>query len=85
MTNNKPAATIKDGAIKATIWRNDSEKGAFYSVDLVRGYTTGEKTPDGKDVWKETTSLSGSELLKGANLLQSAYNIILNLKAQDAA
>jgi hypothetical protein len=31
-TNTKPAATIRDGALKATIWRNSGDKGEFHSV-----------------------------------------------------
>lgn len=70
----KPEATIRDGSLKATIWKNDSEKGAFYSVDLVRGYK------DKDDNWQETSSMTGAELLRAANILTNAYNRILHLK-----
>lgn len=66
---SRPIHKIRDGLIKATIWENSGQDGrVFYSVDLRRSYT------DGNGEWKETTSLSGSDVLRGANLLQRAYN-----------
>lgn len=73
---NKPADTIRDGKLKATIWRNESDNGTFYSVDFVRGYKDGEE-------WKDATSFNGSDCLQVANLATRAYNRILELKAQD--
>lgn len=76
--NNQPAFTLRDGAIKATIWANDSEKGTFYSVDVTRSY----KDKGGE--WQETTSFSGSDILRAGNLYTAAYNRILQLKADEA-
>lgn len=77
---NKPAATLRDGTLKVTIWKNyDEKQKAFYTCELVRSYQ------DKDDKWKDTSSLSGAELLRGANLLQNAYNTILQMKAQDKA
>lgn len=73
---NKPVIEIRDGAIKVTVWPNDSEKGTFYSVELVRSYKDGEN-------WKESRSLSGGDVLRGANLLTLAHNEILHLKATE--
>lgn len=76
--SNKPAATIRDGAMKATIWKNEGEKGDFYSVDLTRSYKQG-------DEWKETTKgFSGLDLFKATNLLTLAYNRIIELRAQSS-
>ena len=72
---NKPAATLRDGTIKATIWANASERGTFYSVDFVQGY----KDQDGQ--WQDGTSFAGADVLKVANLATAAYNKILELKA----
>ena len=79
---SQPAATLRDGAIKATIWKNaakDADKNDFYSVNIVRGY----QDQDGN--WKDTTSFSGAELLRVSNLAQRSYNKILQLRAQDGA
>jgi hypothetical protein len=61
--------------MKATIWKNTSEKGDFYTVDLSRSYKQG-------DEWKETTKgFSGLDLFKATNLLTLAYNRINELRA----
>lgn len=68
---NKPLQTIRDGALKATIWRNANDKGDFISVTLSRIYK------DHEGNFKETNSLSGSELLRIARLAHIAYDEIL--------
>jgi hypothetical protein len=35
----RPAATLRYGRLKATIWRQESDKGPWYSVVLTRSYT----------------------------------------------
>ena len=37
-TNNKPANTLRCGNIKATIWENISEKGAFFATTFSRPF-----------------------------------------------
>jgi len=75
--NQKPINTIRDGALKATIWKNDSEKGSFYSVDISRTYKQ-------DDVYKDSHSFSGTELLRVARLANIAYDEIAVLRANDA-
>lgn len=75
--SNKPAKTLRDGTIKATIWKNQGEKGAYYSVDLSRGYK------DNNGAWQETTSFSGTDLLKVSHLASRAYDAIANLRESD--
>ena len=70
---NQPRATIRDGAIKATIWKNPSEKGHFYSVDITRTYKLG-------DAFKDSTSFSGSEPLQVARLAERAYDLIAEIR-----
>ena len=53
-SKNQPRATIRDGALKATIWKNPTEKGHFYSVDFSRTYKDG-------DNYKDSHSFSGSD------------------------
>lgn len=77
--SNQPKYKIRDGLIKATIWENDHKDGVFYSVDLRRSYT------DGNGEWKETTSFSGSDLLRAANLLQRAYNWTVDQRGEGRA
>ena len=43
--SNRPATTVRYGAIKATIWRNETRNGSVYSTtvtELTRKETTGE-------------------------------------------
>lgn len=73
---NKPIDTIRDGALKATIWKNTTEKGHFYSVDITRTYKVG-------DDFKDSHSFSGSEPLQVARLADLAYDKIADLRQQD--
>lgn len=78
-SNNRPIATLRDGGLKASIWANGHENWVRYSVDLFRSYT------DEQGAWRDTRSLSGSELLRGARLLEQAYDRVLDLRAADRA
>ena len=70
---NKPVDTLRDGFIKATIWKNTNEKGDFYSVDLSRTYKDGEEL-------KDTHSFNPSDLLKVSRLAEKAYDRIGELR-----
>ena len=76
---NKPVKTLRDGNIKAIIWRNESDKGPFYNVQFLRSYKAG----DGD--WREANSFSNGEILKVAKLADKAYDATLHLKADDKA
>ena len=73
---NKPIDTLRDGSLKATIWKNPSEKGSFYSVDISRTYKQDE-------VFKDSHSFSGTELLRIARLANIAYDEIAILRSTD--
>ena len=75
--SNKPTKTLRDGAISATIWKNEGEKGIYYSVDLSRSYK------NGNDEWKETNSYSGADLLKVSHLAARAYDEIAGFVEKD--
>ena len=80
MANNKPTATLRDGRIKATIWKQDSEKGSFFRVNFTRSYK------DEAGEWHDSDSFSGSELLQLAHLATAAYDRTNGLRqaARDA-
>ena len=65
---NRPIETLRDRDLKLAIFRNRGERGDFYSMVPGRIYTD-EKT----DKIRETSSLSGSEPLRLANLLNRGY------------
>ncbi|XHC26774.1 MAG: hypothetical protein ACFHWZ_15340 [Phycisphaerales bacterium] len=75
--NTKPVTTLSDGSIRAAIWKNQGEKGPFYSVRITRTYT------DEKGNYHDSDSFSGSELLRVARLAQLAYDRTLALRAED--
>jgi hypothetical protein len=72
-----PAQTLRDGALFAKIWRNSSEKGTFYSVQLGRTYS------DDQGNLHDSGSFSNSELLRIARLAQIAYDEVLNHREED--
>ena len=72
----KPASTLRDGAFKAAIWRNTSEKGTFYSTEYTRTYHDGEQ-------YRESKSYSGTDNLKLSRLAQKVYDRELELRAGD--
>jgi len=78
MATNKPTETLRDGSLKATIWKNEGEKGPFFSVSLTRIYT------DDAGNYHDSDSFSGSELLRIARLASRAYDRIADLRQAEA-
>jgi len=77
---NKPVDTLRDGALKVSIFRNHGEKGNYYTLDPSRIYTD-EKSGE----IREDSSLSGSEPLRMANLLTRGYARVGEFREQDKA
>ena len=78
MSNNPPVQTLRDGALKASIWRNDrGDGGQFYSVTLGRTYT------DDQDKVQTADNFSGSHLLKLAHLMGRVYDRLAELREID--
>ncbi len=72
--SNQPEQTIRDGNIKATIWRNEGSKGDFYTTDFSRTYK------NENEELQDTTGMHHQDLLKISRLSQKAYDYILELK-----
>lgn len=68
MANNKPTATLRDGRIKATIWKQNSDNGDFFRVTFSRSYK------DDAGNWHDSDSFSGTELLRLARLATKAFD-----------
>ena len=77
--SNEPAAKLQYGRIEVAIWKNQGDKRPFYSTTLTRSY----KDDDGN--WKQSSSLTSSELLVAAQAYQEAFRTIEALKRSDAA
>ena len=75
--DDQPIDTIRDGSLKATIWKRFGEKGTFYTVELSRTYT------DEQGKYHDSHSYSGSEPLRIARLANIAYDEIAIYRAKD--
>lgn len=66
---NAPVEVLRDGALKATIWRNEGEKGSFFSTTLSKTFELNGAPTDGY-------SLNRSDLLGISELAREAYHRI---------
>ena len=71
-----PAETLREGPLKAAIWRNESEHGAYHSVNVTRTY----KDKDGN--LQDTHSMRGKDMLGLAELARRAHH---DVSARDRA
>jgi len=65
---NRPAETLHEGSLKAAIWRNESERGAYHSVTLARTY----KDQEGN--LQDTSSFRAQDMLGLAELARQAHH-----------
>jgi hypothetical protein len=79
---SKPVEKFRDGAIEVAVWRNESEKGPWFSVTASRGYKQGEE-------WKQSDNFGKDDILPLRKLLDQAHSWILQqqkqLRSQQAA
>jgi hypothetical protein len=68
---DKPVHEVRIGAIKAALWKNDTEKGVRYNVAFSRLY----KETD-EDQWKSTDSFGRDDLLVLAKVADVAHTWI---------
>ena len=68
-SNNKPVQELRLGAIKATIWRNETANGPRCNVTVSRLYKEG-------DEWRSSDSFGREDLLTLAMVLDLAHTWI---------
>ena len=68
--NRKPIHEIRLGAIKASVWQNDTENGVRYNVTFGRLYK------DNGGDWKVSDSFGRDDLLLLAKMADLAHNFI---------
>ena len=73
----KPAARVNLHPISASIWRNEKEGRAYYSVTIERSY----KDEGGN--WKYTSTFNAGDLLLLAKVADQAHTEIAKLQASD--
>jgi hypothetical protein len=69
-TKTRPVEEIRLGAIKAAIWRNETESGVRHNVTFTRLYRQGED-------WRSTESFGRDDLLLLAKVADQAHSWIL--------
>lgn len=69
MAKQTPSHEVRLGAVKAAIWKNDTEKGVRYNVTFSRIYKDG-------DDWKSTDSFGRDDLLVLAKVSDLAHSWI---------
>lgn len=67
--NNQPVHKIRHGAVSASIWRTDTEKGSVFNVTFQRSYREG-------DEWKNTASFGRNNLLVVSLMAARAFEWI---------
>jgi hypothetical protein len=79
---NRPAHTIRYGAVRAVIWRNVVDNGnasrPMYGVTFSRSYK------DNNNNWKDSTSFGADDLLHVAKAADEAHTWIARQKSVDA-
>ena len=76
-TNNKPAAELRIGTVKATVWENEVGGITHHNVSFSRIYRDGEQ-------WKTTQSFRFVNLLSVAKLADQAQTLIAERNAEAA-
>jgi hypothetical protein len=69
--NNQPVHKIRHGAVSASIWRTETEKGPVFNVTFQRSYKDG-------DEWKNTVSFGRNNLLVIGLMAARAFEWIAN-------
>lgn len=64
----RPEETVREGPLKAAIWRNDNENGAYHSVTVARTY----KDRDGN--LQDTQSFRAKDMLGLSELARRAHH-----------
>jgi hypothetical protein len=76
--NAKPIHEIRLGAIKAAVWKNETDTGTRFNVKLSRIYKDG-------DTWKSTDSFGRDDLLPLAKVSDLAHSWIHQREQEEAA
>ena len=74
-SGNKPVAKFKHGGLEVAVFANHGENGTMYNSKITNSYKD-DKTGE----WKETTSLSPTDLLVVGELSRQAFAEIAKLK-----
>src|SRR5580658_5053288 len=68
-SSRAPVFTCRHRALKAAVWRNETDNGVMFNTTLSRSYKDGEE-------WRESQSFGWDDLLIVAELLRTCYGFI---------
>jgi hypothetical protein len=68
MSNDKPIHEVRLGAIKATVWKNDTGNGVRFNTTFTRLYRDGSE-------WKTTNSFGRDDLLVVGKVADQAHSV----------
>lgn len=74
---NQPVDVLRDSNLKASIWRNEADKGPFFATTFARTYRDAEGNA------RDTHSFVGSDLLKLSELARAAYTRTNELRREE--
>ncbi len=66
---NAPVFSCRHRALKAAVWRNETDNGTFFNVTVSRAYKEGEQ-------WHESSSFGYDDVLIVAELLRTCHSFI---------
>lgn len=76
--SNKPVETLRDGNLKASIWRNEGENGPSYSTTFARTWR------DDQGRFHDSQSYAGTDMLRLGELSRTAYHRTNELRREHA-
>ena len=79
MQNERPAAEVRLGRVKAAIWRNEGTSGVWFNVTVSRLYNDG----DGPGDWKQSHSFGRDDLPLVAKVCDLAHTRIFELQTAE--
>ncbi len=74
--SNRPAMTFRYGAIKCTVWKNQTRNGPMYNTSVTRSYKDGEN-------WRDSSSFGSEDLPTVAKAFLDAHTWVQEQKASD--
>ena len=76
--SNKPVETLRDGNLKASIWRNEGASGPSYSTTFARTWR------DDQGRFHDSQSYAGTDMLRLGELSRTAYHRTNELRREHA-
>jgi hypothetical protein len=70
-SGNAPVFSCRHRALKAAVWRNETETGPMFNTTVSRSYKK-----EGDDEWKESGSFGYDDVLIVAELLRTCHGFI---------